>query len=150
MCLTVGDRMLIYSLKKRKLVRSKWVICVEVFTFISTRVHMNWYKGRRARFQKEPFPKSHFHLSNLQFMQKSVKFFYLVNRKKWYIIYLIHTFIFETTYMYENHKIKYIWKTSVPVQVSIRSVSSKCSFLIFLFICATAIKKVKNDTFVTV
>lgn len=107
-------------------------------------------KGKKSKITRRTFSQVTFPFVSFTVHAKIIQILLLSKQKKWYVIYFIHAFIFETTYTYKNHKIKYIWKTSVPVQVSIRSVSSKYSFLIFLFICATAIRKVKNDTFVTV
>lgn len=151
--LTIGDRTLIYSLKSRKLGRNGYRLCRDTYIYEDKNTQKLIQK-KKSKMSKEPFLKSHFQLSHWQFMQKSFSLLLrrLINNKikKKKPTDFIHAFIFKTSHRCEDHKIQYMQKKALPVQGSIRPVSSKYCFLIFLFICATAIKKVRNATLVTV
>lgn len=70
LCLTIGDRTLIYSLKSRKLGSSGYHLCRDTYIYEDKNTQKLIQK-KKSKMSKEPFLKSHFQLSHWQFMQKS-------------------------------------------------------------------------------
>jgi len=63
LCLTVGDKTFIYSLKSRTLGRSGYHLCRDTYTYEDMNTQKLIQK-KKSKMSKEPFLKSHFHFSH--------------------------------------------------------------------------------------